>query len=182
MTMQRLQTRNPGIGNDAEISALPENSHGSARTIYDVSNDDLASIPTSEDIAAVLPIITVEKDGVYVWGVQLDNLEAGAPITLYLFGEDGTSSAFRSSATTDGAYVFLDDDGNEVTTVPANKHINIAAFMEAGKTYAPIITTNISANNTSDPIPTPAVDGSSGGCSAFSVFTAVVLLLFFKKK
>ena len=122
-----------------------------------------------------MPIIAVSESGIYVFGLSLDNLNAGAPIYLMLMGESSSaSSGMVSSAADDSAsedaYTFLDDEGNEVNTVPNNKHVNVAAYMEAGKTYAPIITTEATSAST-----TTSRKGGSGGCdSGFSVYALVL--------
>ena len=65
-------------------------------------------------------------------------------------------------------YVFLDDDGNEVSTVPPNRHVNVAAYLEPGYVYSPVITTS---GNSSE---IAGVGSSSGGCS--TGFSAAILL------
>ncbi|MBQ3652923.1 MAG: hypothetical protein II954_00735, partial [Synergistaceae bacterium] len=185
------------ITTNTEVAELPASASGGERSIEDVSDEELAAIPKDETPAVILPIIVVQKSAVYVFGVQLDNLEVGAVIVLHLMAEStGTNAAFYSSAEGSEAYTFLDDDGNEVTTVPANKHVNVAAFMEAGKTYAPIITVKDSGTT---PTPTPSPEpstpttpttpdtpttpttpqsagSSSGGCETFGASSILVLL------
>ena len=68
-----------------------------------------------------------------------------------------------------GDYAFLDDDGNEVYTVPANRHVNLAAYLEPGYTYSPVITTSSSSGNIR------GVSSSSGGCSEGFGIAAVIL-------
>ena len=162
-----------------------------------MSSEELAAIPESEDVAVVFPVIVVEQDGIYIWGVQLDNLKVGTLINLYLLRKYSTtvSSAFQTSGYAQDTYIFLDDDGIEINTVPANKHVNIVAFMEAGKTYAPILTQSGLVSDTPDASPdtepdTPSIEpnnnaksSSGGGCSAvgFSVFIAFAFLLIKKR-
>ena len=131
------------ITGDTEIAELPEESVGTERTIADVSEEEIAAIPEGETPAVILPLMRVERPAVYVFGVDLSDLNVGARIFLHMMAESVTAQAavFYSSAedTTD-VYTFLDDDGNETTTVPANKHVNVAAYMEPEYIYAPIIT------------------------------------------
>ena len=160
------------ITDSTPVAALPESASLSERTIDDVSESDLAAIPESHDVAVVLPIMRVDSAGVYVFGVTLDNLEAGALIFLHMMAEDDNASVSAISAAdagTEYAYTFLDDDGSETNTVPANKHVNVAAYMEPNKTYAPIITTASSSssntptdNDNSGNTDTPA-DSNNGG-------------------
>ena len=163
------------IDSDIKVAELPEDAVGSERSIDDVSDEDLASIPANQTPAYVLPIIAVSESGIYVFGLSLDNLNAGAPIYLMLMGESSSASSGMVSGAADdsdseNAYTFLDDEGNEVNTVPNNKHVNAAAYMEAGKTYAPIITTEATSAST-----TTSRKGGSGGCdSGFSVYALVL--------
>ena len=168
------------ITGDTEIAELPEESVLSERTIADVSEEELASIPEGETPAVILPIIVVDKPAVYVFGVDLDNLEVGAYIFLHMMAESTASdaAAFYSSAE-NSAYTFLDDDGSETKVVPANKHVNVAAYMEPEYTYAPIITTKPSSSEEDDPstdITTTYLSSSGGGCDSGFSFMALALL------
>ena len=181
------------ITTNTEVAELPASASGGERSIDDVSAEELAAIPEGETPAVILPIMRVERPAVYVFGVQLDTLEVGAYIFLHLMAESTTttSAVFHSSEQESEAYTFLDDDGNETKTVPANKHVNVAAYMEPGYTYAPMVTTSDTGTTPSPtpspepsptPTPTPTPDAqstnpgsSSGGCN--SGFTALLSCL-----
>ena len=174
------------ITGDTEIAELPEESVLSERTIADVSEEELASIPEGETPAVILPIITVDKPAVYVFGVDLDNLEVGAYIFLHMMAEATASdaAAFYSSAE-NNVYTFLDDDGSETKVVPANKHVNVAAYMEPEYTYAPIITTVQSSEGDDHGTDTTIIDigSAGGGCdSGFSFIALAIFGLLAKKR
>ena len=194
------------INEDTEIAALPEEAAGSERTVDDLSDEDLAAIPEGQTPAVILPIITVTEGKIYVFGVSIPNLEAGAPIFWNPMAQDGAAAAGLFASVSDedvNAYTFLTDDGEETAVVPANKHINVAAYLEPGKTYAPVITTeaatvpdnpdnpdNSGGNNGSDDNGNANenenvnVGSSGGGCSAGMNFAALALLagMFLKRK
>ena len=151
------------ITGDTEVLELSENATvGEERDIDSVSDEELAEISESgEEPAAVLPVMRVEKAAVYVFGVDLRHLRVGALIFMHMFAEaDSTGGAsVRLSAETEDAYTFLDDDGNETKTVPVNQHVNVAAYMEPGMTYAPVITVASDSNSGGD----TSGGGNSGG-------------------
>ncbi len=170
-----LRSLNSAIPQGTEVMSLPESAAGSPRSISDLSSEDLANIPETENVAGVLPIMVVTKSAVYVFGITLGDLRAGAAIFLHMMGENTSGAMVSSSAAETEAYTFLDDDGNEVTTLPVNKHVNIAAYMESGKTYAPLVTTE-AASGGEDIHAGPG--SSSGGCdSGFSVLGLVLAVL-----
>ena len=138
------------ITGDTEVRELDDSVFGEERNVDDISEEDLARIPQGEKPAAVLPIMRVDTPAVYVFGVSLSHMQVGVVIHLRMMSEpvDGSSSismiftADDEEEETEDTCVFLDDDGNETNTVPENKHVNIAAYMEPDYTYAPIITQN----------------------------------------
>ena len=162
-----------GTTSSTQITTLPRNARGSSRTISDLSSQELAAISSTEDVVLVLPEMSVDKSAVYVWGVDLDTLEAGAYIFLHMFNENGVDEAGFEASDSGSSYMFLDDSGTEIKTVPDNQHVNIAAYMEEGKTYSPVITTTASGT---DP------GSSGGGCSSgFSMLALAGTALLMKK-
>ena len=161
------------ITGDIEILGLPEGSVGVERFLADLSSDELASLSDGENIAVILPLISVDKPAVYVFGVDLSGLQAGTPIYLHTAAK---SAAAQTAVPCMCA--LLDAYGNETDTVPANQLVNIAAYMEPEYTYAFIITTS------SYDIDTPEDSGSAGGgCdSGFSFIVLAVLGLTAKKR
>lgn len=182
-----LQAITTGVNGNTEVTELPDSSVGTERS--SLTDEELALIPDNEDVAVILPIIRVTKSAVYVFGVQLDDLDAGAAILLHLMPESAANSAkFTASASDNDAYAFLNDSGEKVSTVPANKHVNIAAYLEPNVIYAPVITTSSSGsgnggsgdgdsdNKLNDP------GSSGGGCSSgFTAITLAAIVLFMKK-
>ena len=155
-----------------QVSALPANASGSSRTVSDLTAQERAALSASEDIALVLPEMSVDKSAIYVCGVDLSDLEAGAAIFLHMFA-DGVDAANFEAADYGDAYMFLDDDGTETQTVPANQHVNIAAYMEAGETYSPVITTTANIRNPGS---------SGGGCTTgFAALSLAALAIFVSK-
>ena len=184
-----LSSGSSAVTSTTEVALLPENAAGGRRGIDAVSAEELAAIPSNESIALILPLMSVDKEAVYVFGVDLSSLEAGAYIVLHMTAEAKTANtaAFYSSAE-NNVYTFLDDDGNETEIVPENKHVNIAAYMEPEYTYSPIITTKSSSSGddsgTDTDTDTIANDPGSpgGGCdSGFSFVVLAVLGLLAKK-
>ena len=155
------------------VAALPSNATGTSRTVSDLTTQELSAISSAEDVAVVLPEMSVDKSAVYVWGVSLSELEEGAYIFLHMFNEDGVDVASFEAAANGDSYMFLDDNGSETQTVPSNHHVNIAAYMEAGETYSPVITTTASG---ADP------GSAGGGCSTgFPLLTLAVIAIMKKR-
>lgn len=174
-----LSSSYSAVTSNTAVASLPENSAGRKRGINSVSAEELDAIPNNETIALILPVMSVDKEAVYVFGVDLSSLEAGAYIFLHMTAEPKTANAaaFKASAE-ETAYAFFDDSGSETKTVPANKHINIAAYMQPGYTYAPMITTSSSAK-------TYTLGSAGGGCDVMSSLAPMmlaVLLLMARKK
>ena len=121
-------------------------------------------------------------------------------VTIWVYNRmpeaNTVTAGFTTVADTEDVYTFLNDDGEVVTTVPANKHVNVAAYMEPGYTYSPIITTKASSSSGETPggdtggntggntggdtggTDTPAthsVGGSEGGCDSGFSFMALAL-------
>ena len=149
----------------------------------------------------------MQKPAVYVFGVDLSSLSVGARIFLHLMPQpDTTAGAEFTAAASESeqdACMFLNDEGEEITTVPENKHANVAAYMEPNYTYAPIVTVKASSSEGGDTpgsdtpgtdtpgTDTPGTDtpttgsvgSSGGGCdSGFSFMALAVLGLLAKKR
>ena len=141
-----IQAVNSRVLGSSEVIELPSSSFGTTRSY--LTNDELALIPSTESPVLILPIMRVNKAAVYVFGVDITNLRVGASIFLYMMPEYvSNASGFISSATDYDAYMFLDDSGTQVSAVPANRHVNIAVYMEPDVIYAPVITTTASGSN-----------------------------------
>ena len=156
------------ITTETQILEFPENAPLVERTIDDISESDLAAIPEDETPAAVLPVMSVDVAAVYVFGVTLD-LEPRTPIVLHLMPTAAETASVSVAADSEEAYTFLNDDGEEVTTVPDNQHVNVAAYLEPDVTYSPVITTS-STDDTEDP------GNAGGGCSTFDSLAPAMML------
>ena len=159
------------ITDDTKVMEFPSNAANpnSARSVEDLSAEELSIIPEDQTPAVILPVMIVEEPAVYVFGVTLDNLEVGALIFLHLMAEPVNGGAFHDAAEDEDAYTFLDDDGKETKTVPENKHVNVAAYMTPENTYAPIITTEApeeadTANDGDKTNIDATGPGEAGGC------------------
>ena len=105
-------------------------------------------------------------------GVSLDALNVGDPIFLDMTMTPKTATdSVKTSENYDGDYTFLDDSGEEVSTVPANKHVNLATYLEPNYVYSPVISTSDTSTGGQ-----MAVSSSSGGCSAGISFAGLILL------
>lgn len=167
-----IRTLTSLITDSTEVAELPASASGSRRTVDDLSEEDKADIPSSQTTAAVLPIMKVTAPAVYVFGVDLKDsgITAQSPIYMHMMAEPSASAEmFTDAEDAQDASVFLDDEGNEITTVPDNLHVNVAAYMTPEYTYAPVITTDAPESSGTGP------DDSSGGCSeGFSLYALVV--------
>ncbi len=148
---------------DARVIELPSSSAGTSRTVSDIPSSQLSAITAQgREVAAVLPEITVETAAIYVFGVSLDNLASGDAIFLDMTTTPVNATSVSASENYTGDYTFLNDDGDEVWVVPANRHVNVAAYLEPEYVYSPVITT--SGKDTGSTV--KGVGSSSGGCSA----------------
>ncbi len=150
------------------------------RTISNVSNTDLRTLSNDNAVVAyVLPEIKISVSAIYIFGIDVSNLTPGALIFWYPMLQDNASGVSIAGANlkisdSDSDAVFYDDEGNEITTVPDNQHVNVAAYLEAGNTYAPIIATADENSNLASEL-----GGSSGGCDAGLSSMGVLLLVTF---
>ena len=177
--LDALSSGSSAVTSSTQVLSLPASSAGRVRGIASVSAEELEAIPSNETIAVILPLMSVDKEAVYVFGVDLSDLEEGAYIFLHMMAESKATNAaaFQSSAQ-ETAYTFLDDNGSATKTVPANKHVNVAAYMQPDYTYSPIITTSSSANK-------GTISSPGGGCSTVNTLAPMmlaVLLLIARKK
>ena len=134
------------------------------------------SVTSSDSSIVYLPIIEVSEDKVYVFGVSLDKFAIYSPIYWYSNAQVTSTGEFVDAADDGEAVIFMNDSGVEVSTVPANKHVNVAAYLQAGRTYNPVIVTE----NTDE----KGVGTSSSGCSSLMGILPAMLagmLLVFKR-
>ncbi|MBR1658052.1 MAG: hypothetical protein IJ697_06260 [Synergistaceae bacterium] len=158
---------------NAPVLSMDVSSFRELRTSADIPSGQLAGIVAQgRKVEVILPVVSVDKAAIYIFGVSLDNLPVGSPIFLDM---TMTNQANVSAAETYSEdYTFLDDSGTEVYTVPANKHVNVAAYLEPGYTYSPVITTSSSSGEGES---VGVGSSTSGGCSAGLTFSGAVMLL-----
>ena len=155
------------LGTTSQVRALPADSLGSSRTESDLTAEELTAIPASEDIVAVLPQVSAETSAVYVWEADLNSFSVSEVAAASL---SENTKIFLHMPPAE-KYMLLDDTGAEIDSVPASGIVNIAAYLEAGKVYSPVITSAASAVD-----PGSAGGGCSLGCTAGS-FAFLALLM-----
>ena len=111
-------------------------------------------------------------------------------------GEDEEGDLFADDSNEDGDAVLMDKDGNVIThTTEDNQEVNVAAYMEAGVEYAPVVTTDVIAANPDEPggtdAPSDEANGmeseewssSGGGCNAgFGALAFAALAMIISKR
>ena len=159
-------------GVDGTLIVLPDSAKFGTR---ELTNGEVAALKdASEDILVVLETMKVDSDGIYYFKVPSDNLEIGKLIFIHmLVGDSSETKSVRSSSFEDDGdnAVFVNDNGDVITKVPASKDVNVAAYMEADTEYTPVVTT-------SDSKTTPEYHHSSsgGGCDS-GIFSGMILVL-----
>ncbi|MBQ9564318.1 MAG: leucine-rich repeat domain-containing protein, partial [Synergistaceae bacterium] len=173
--------------------------HGIAAQVFTFSDEnavldsdrDVSSLEAGEReaiqndnavIAAILPEINVKKACVYLFSTVLGaDVPVGAILIWYPFPQSQGNVALADED--EGYCVFFDEEGSEITTVPENHHINVAAYFATGVTYAPVIgaVANSAADGGKDAGPIPDTSGKStsdsgGGCDMGLGLFALVLL------
>ena len=131
--------------------------------------------------------VKVGTAGTYPLGaVPETNLKEGMKLFLYMLVIDdgdvklGNADFFNmkiAEDSTSGAF-FTDDEGNVITEVQADLHVNIWAPLSADVEYTPVVALAEDDNGGN-------LGSSSGGCNAVNVFAPVLLLsslIFLKRK
>lgn len=150
------------ITSSTPVEELPASAVKGAQN---VSNPDANTI--------YLPIIEVSEDKIYVFGVSLDKFAVGVPIYWHSNAQVKATGDFLSAADDEEAAIFMNDSGDEVSINPSNKHVNVAVYLEAGKTYYPTITTTSSGGETeSNEV---GVGSASGGCNSGMMIPVMLL-------
>ena len=105
----------------------------------ELTTEMLARIANSDEvIAAVLPAIEVEEEGMYDFTVSLDlSVPEGGRLVWHSFpdGVDDENDAENA--------IFLDDEGNTVEVVPETYSVTVSAWLEPGVIYEPVIAVKI---------------------------------------
>ena len=171
-------------GVSGELKILPDSAKLAAQVIS--SSDIKSRLTASEDQALILEPLRVTEAGIYYMALSSADLIAGRKLIMHLFvSSDVTASASvaASSITDEGENaVFINSSGEVIDTVPANKDVNVATYLEANKTYTPVVAmaTSSSDDSSSD---SNGPGSSGGGCNSLSVTALVVLAVAaFKRK
>ena len=130
---------NSKVTSDTKVYQLPASAYSNNSGI---TVTDTYAVPDEEIPAVALPVMSVDVEGIYVFKVDLSDLEEGALIFLHMrpLDKEFTGGELHASDT-ESDYVFLNEKGEETKNVPSSHEVNVAAYMEADTNYAPIITT-----------------------------------------
>ena len=165
---------------------------GPARDVSSLSASELAQVSNDRSIiAAILPEITVNVSGVYDFNdIELaENVTTGALLVWNPFARDSQVEVSAADVDSTSSVQFFDEDGNEISTVPENHIVSVSAYLEGGKTYAPVLSAEIQkgepiTHTDSEDQSASNPGGSSGGCSAgiYGLVFLAALGLFAKTK
>ena len=99
----------------------------------------LARIANADEvIAAVLPAIEVEEEGLYDFTVSLDvSVPEGGRLVWHSFPDGADDENDADNA------IFLDEEGNTVEVVPESYSVTVSAWLEPGVIYEPVIAVKI---------------------------------------
>ena len=150
---------------------------GQTRGVSSLTVEQYSSLTAGNSmIAAILPELSVNVSGTYTSSDAAcfgniaisSDVPAGSLLVWNAFAS-GTTDSYSDSA------VFYDTDGQEISTVPENHIVNVAAYLETGKIYAPVISAVISENAGS-------VGSSGGGCDlGISALGLILCAVVFRK-
>lgn len=156
----------------SEVVKVDDIVRGPARTVDDLSAEDLAEI-SGDLIAAVMPSLIVNEAGTYTFNINIDaSVPVGCTLVWHPFprlGNDGYGASFTDTA------------GNTTTTVPSNRRVTVSVYLPQN-TYWPVVSARPSSsggNNNVSPTPVSNGGGGGGGCESFGLglIGACVLLM-----
>ena len=136
---------------NAAVGRLLDTAIGASQKVTSELQAEYAD--TNETPVAALNTVAVSENGIFVFAIDYSELleavtarllSVGDPLYVHMRPDDTdtTSGGSVSAAAEDDLGVLIDDDGNEIKVMPeTNNGINIAAYLEAGTTYYPVITT-----------------------------------------
>lgn len=160
---------------------------GGTRGISSLTIGELASIESAgEKIGAIIPEISVNKSGFYTF----ESVDAFADVKISPDVPSGwllvwnaftrnTAGALLVEDAADNNVQFYDSEGNITIYVPENHIVNVSAWLDAGKTYAPVISAAASTDRSG------VVGTAGGGCdSCMSCFMMIIPLFIhtFRKR
>ena len=144
-----------------EVVEVDDIVRGPARTVEDLSEEDLAEI-SGDLIAAIMPSLRVNEAGNYSFRINIDEaVPVGYTLVWHSFpriGNDGYGASFTDSS------------GNTTTTVPSNRAVTVSVYL-AQNTYWPVVSAHASSGGNNNVVPdTPSSGGGGGGgCEAFGL-------------
>ena len=150
---------------------------GEARDVSSLTVGELSQLTANGSmIGAILPEVSVNVSGLYTFesvdafaNVKISpDVPSGYALVWNAFTRDSNVASVNDAA--DDFAVFYDADGREITTVPANHTVNVSAWLDEGKTYAPVISAVQSGDNS-------GVGRSSGGCNSGWILLSVAVLM-----
>ncbi len=142
---------------------------GEDRTTASIPQSILNSISNDKKmIAAILPEVTVNEYGLYVFeGVSLDSkVPEGWNLTWHSYPKDNLNS---SEADENDTAEFFDDEGDTLSEVPENHNVNVSVGLDTG-IYYPLIIAEAEENSSED---------SSGSSGCNMGFNSLLLLAGF---
>ncbi|MBR1657952.1 MAG: hypothetical protein IJ697_05755 [Synergistaceae bacterium] len=164
-----------GALNSGSPDKKSEISQGSPRDYDSLTIGELSMLANEDSyVAAVLPKITVNSGGFYTFesidafaNVKLSpDIPEGSPLVWHPFMRSAENSLSAAEDPNSPAE-FYDKNGGVITEVPSNKTINLSAWLEAGKTYAPVIAALVKSSG----------ENNSGGCDSVSLGALILVPL-----
>ncbi|MBQ9526430.1 MAG: SYNERG-CTERM sorting domain-containing protein, partial [Fretibacterium sp.] len=158
---------------------------GEKRSTSDLNDTQKAAVSDDNKVpAAVLPKMKPIRTGIFCFKVTLDSsIPEDATLEWHPFPQETNSGSVSTASVQlavdgDKTAVFM-KNGQTITTVPSDHEVEVAAYMEAGVTYEPVIAAVTSSNPDS-----PTSNKGSGGCDALSSGLALLALipLFMRKR
>ena len=152
---------------------------GNPRTTSSLMLNERAVIAQENGlIAAMLPEISVNVSGIYTYdnadvfaNVELSsNIPVGYALVWHPFVHTSIGSYVEASDSDTDQATFYDTEGNVIYTVPSDRTVNISAYLEAGKVYAPVVAAVSGGGNT-------GAHSSSGGGGCEFGLSALALIL-----
>ncbi len=132
-------------------------------------------------IAAVIPEISTIESGNYELEVSVDKaVPEGSLLKLFMFPSEETEEI----------YTFMNDEGEEINSVPGSYKLTVSMWLNAGITYRPVLAAKVSGSEfsaastmTGGALPNnkeaSPEEGSSSGCSTGISALAMTILAGF---
>ncbi|MBQ3654508.1 MAG: hypothetical protein II954_08840, partial [Synergistaceae bacterium] len=111
---------------------------------WELSSSDLQILSgLGEKVLVHLPSVRPNNSGAYLLKLTLgSDVEVGAALKLYGI-TSGTGGNVSAGALEEQDYILLDEDGNEIDTVPESRTVYVALRLTAGRNHRSVITTPV---------------------------------------